>query len=53
MTGVEIIQIVLGIWGVAFLAILAVAIRNLTTAVDYHTRAVYRVASLMEPHDDY
>lgn len=53
MTGVEIIEIVLAIWFIAFLALIAIGLKNLTNALDCHTRAIYRLISLWEdPHDD-
>jgi len=52
MTGMEIIEVVIAIWFTAFLALVAIAIKNLTNALELHTRAIYRMIRLWETDDD-
>jgi len=52
MTGMEIIEVVIAIWFTAFLALVAIAIKNLTNALDYHTRAIHRLITVWENIDD-
>lgn len=53
MTGMEIIEVVIAIWMAAFLALVGIQIKNLTNAVELHTRALYRLIRIWEdPNDD-
>jgi len=52
MTGMEIIEMVIAIWVCAFIALLAVQIKNLTNALELHTRAIYRIIRYWENDDD-
>jgi len=52
MTGMEIIEVVIAIWMAAFLALVAVQIKNLTNALELHTRAIYRIIRYWENDDD-
>lgn len=52
MTGMEIIEVVIAIWVCAFMALLAVQVKNLTNALELHTRAIYRMIRLWENDDD-
>jgi len=52
MTGMEIIEVVIAIWVAAFLALVAIQVKNLTNALELHTRAIYRLIRTMEGMDD-